>query len=61
MDILLVAYKDMILSITQGYWEGRVSISKPIYMLAILDAIERNVLIPNKIELNDVYVRNKGV
>lgn len=28
-------------------------------MLAILDAIERNVLIPNKIELNDVYVRNK--
>lgn len=49
----------MILSITQGYWEGRVSISKPIYMLAILDAIERNVLIPNKIELNDVYVRNK--
>ena len=59
MDILLVAYKDMILSITQGYWEGRVSISKPIYMLAILDAIERNVLISNKIELNDVYIRNK--
>lgn len=59
MNILLVAYKDMILSITQGHWEGSVSISKPIYMLAILDAIENNILSTNRIELNDVYVRNK--
>lgn len=59
MNILLVAYKDMILSIAQGHWEGNVSISKPIYMLAILDAIENNILSTNRIELNDVYVRNK--
>ena len=52
MNILLVAYKDMILSIAQGYWEGSVSISKPIYMLAILDAIENNILLINRIELN---------
>ena len=28
-------------------------------MLAILDAIENNILSANRIELNDVYVRNK--
>lgn len=58
MNILLIAYKDMILSLTQGYWEGNVSPSKPIYILAILDAIENNLL-TNRIELNDVHIRTK--
>lgn len=59
MNILLVAYKDMILSITQGNWDGRISVSKPLYLLAILDAIENNALFINRIELSNVYIRNK--
>lgn len=59
MNILLVAYKDMILSITQGNWDGRISVSKPLYLLAILDAIENNALFMNRIELSNVYIRNK--
>ena len=40
MDSYLAIYTDMLLSLQLGNYRGFVSLSKPLYVLAIIDSIE---------------------
>ncbi len=58
-NALLVTYKDMMLSLNLGTVEGRPSVSKPLYILAIIEAIEWDVLKENKIELGNDFIHKR--
>ena len=58
-EALLLTYKDMMLSLNLGTKNGVVSVSKPLYILAIIDAIEWEVLMENKIEFMDTFIRKR--
>lgn len=51
MDSYLAIYTDMLLSLQLGNYRGIVSLSKPLYVLAIIDSI-------NSIENNRIYIDN---
>ena len=51
MDSYLAIYTDMLLSLQLGNYKGIVSLSKPLYVLAIIDSIEA-------IESNRIYIDN---
>lgn len=51
MDSYLAIYTDMLLSLQLGNYRGIVSLSKPLYVLAIIDSIK-------SIENNRIYIDN---
>ncbi len=59
MNALLVMYRDMILSLHLGMVKGKNSISKPLYVLAIMEAIERGALKENKIDFANEFIHQK--
>ena len=61
MNALIVTYRDMMLSLHLGAVNGKPSVSKPLYVLAIMEAIECGALKENKINLaNDVIRKTFG-
>lgn len=59
MDALLSIYTEMMLSLHTGSINGRAAASKPIYIVAIMEAIERDVLAENKILLSNDFIRSR--
>lgn len=57
MKALLVAYTDMILSLTLGNYRGRISLSKALYLLSLIECVEYGKLCNNKFGLEDVCLR----
>lgn len=52
-NVLLSVYTDMILSLHTGSVNGNVAVSKPIYIITIIEAIESGVLKDNRIDLDN--------
>lgn len=59
MDVLLATYNEMILSLNMGNIDGHVSVSKPLYIISLIEAIEWEALKENKIELSNSYLRTR--
>lgn len=59
MNILLTAYLEMFLSIHMGRRDGQQSISKPLYLLAILEAVNNTELLFNKIEFPNEFIHKR--
>lgn len=59
MNILLTTYLDMILSINIGNRNGQKSVSKPLCLLAIFDAIGNKELLSNKIIFPNEYINKR--
>lgn len=59
MNALLAIYADMMLSLHTGSINGRAAVSKPIYIVAIMEAIEREMLPENKILISNDFIRNR--
>lgn len=57
MDMLLLSYCDMILSVKQGKWQGKTAISKPLLIYSIIEAIGNGQLKENKILFSNVYIQ----
>ena len=57
MNMLLATYCDMILSTKTGNWKGQMSVSKFLYLMSIIEAIEYRYLLDNEISLENVFVR----
>lgn len=57
MKALLVTYTDMILSLTLGNYRGRISLSKPLYLLSLIECVKYGKLCCNKFSLDDVYLQ----
>ena len=55
MDSYLAIYTDMLLSLQLGNYRGFVSLSRPLYVLAIIDSIEaiesNRINIDNRLEI----------
>lgn len=49
----------MMLSLHTGSINGRAAVSKPIYIVAIMEAIEREMLPENKILISNDFIRNR--
>lgn len=58
-NVLLSTYADMVLSVHTGCVNGKIAVSKPLYLIAIMEAIEFQVLNENKIDLFNVFVRKR--
>ena len=54
MKALLVTYIDMMLSLTLGNYRGRISLSKPLYILSLIECIKYGKLTHNKWDLENV-------
>ena len=59
MNMLLSTYCDMILSTKTGNWKGQISVSKFLYLISIIEAIEYRYLLDNEISLENVFVRKR--
>lgn len=59
MNILLTTYLDMVLSVSTGNKNGLKSVSKPLCLLAIMDAIDSKELSSNKIELSNGFIHKR--
>ena len=59
MNMLLSTYCDMILSTKTGNWKGQMSVSKFLYLMSIIEAIEYRYLLDNEISLENVFVRKR--
>lgn len=57
MKALLVTYTDMILSLTLGNYRGRISLSKPLYLLSLIECVKYGKLCCNKFGLDDVCLQ----
>lgn len=57
MNVLFVLYKDMMLSMSNGQRNGKKSISKPLYLISIIEAIGLKHLTDNRITFDNVYIR----
>ena len=57
MKALLVTYTDMILSLTLGNYRGRISLSKPLYLLSLIKCVKYGKLCCNKFGLDDVCLQ----
>lgn len=58
-NVLLSVYTDMILSLHTGSVNGNIAVSKPIYIVAIIDAIGLGALNENKIDLDNEFIRDR--
>lgn len=58
-NVLLSTYADMVLSVHTGCVNGKIAVSKPLYLIAIMEAIEFQELNENKIDLFNVFVRKR--
>lgn len=58
-NVLLSVYTDMILSLHTGSVNGNVAVSKPIYIITIIEAIESGALKDNWIDLDNEFIRNR--
>lgn len=58
-NVLLSVYTDMILSLHTGSVNGNIAVSKPIYIVAIIDAIGLGALKENKIDLDNEFIRDR--
>lgn len=59
MDALSITYADMILSVNTGTIKGSVSVSKPLYILSVINAIESKALTENKIQPTNKFIRDE--
>lgn len=57
MKALLVTYTDMILSLTLGNYRGRISLSKPLYLLSLIECVRYGKLCSNKFGLDDICLQ----
>lgn len=57
MKALLITYTDMILSLALGNYRGRISLSKPLYLLSLIECIKYGMLCCNKFGLDDVCLQ----
>lgn len=58
-NVLLTIYTDLILSLHTGNVNGNFAVSKPIYIITIIEAIELGALKENKIGLDNEFIRNR--
>lgn len=58
-NALLSIYTEMILSIHTGSINGKVALSKPIYITSIIEAIERHALTENEIKISNEFIRKR--
>ena len=57
MDSYLAIYTDMLLSLQLGNYRGFVSLSKPLYVLAIIDSIE--AIESNRINIDNLVIEQQ--
>ena len=57
--MLLTVYTDLILSLHTGSVNGNIAVSKPIYIITIIEAIKLGALEENKIGLDNEFIRNR--
>lgn len=58
-DVLLSIYTDMILSLHTGSVSGNIAVSKPLYIITIIEAIESGGLEYNRINPANEFIRNR--
>ena len=58
-NMLLTVYTDLILSLHTGSVNGNIAVSKPIYIITIIEAIKLGALEENKIGLDNEFIRNR--
>ena len=58
MNVLISIYTDMLLSLSQGNYRGNISLSKPIFILSILESINKGDIKDNEITLNNIDLTN---
>ena len=56
---LLSIYTEMMLSLHTGSINGKAALSKPLYITAIIEAIEWDALTENEIMLSNVFIRRR--
>lgn len=59
MNMLLWTYRDMMFSAKMGNSRGQSAVSKPIYLLSIMEAIEYCYLLANKIGIGNEFIRKR--
>lgn len=57
MKPLLCVYIEQILSVTTGTIKGNTAVSKPLYILSIINAIEQGVLAENIIKFDTPFIK----
>lgn len=58
-NALLSTYTEMILSIHTGSIDGKVALSKPLYITSIIEAIEWDALTENEIKISNEFIRKR--
>lgn len=58
-NALLSTYTEMILSIHTGSIDGKVALSKPLYITSIIEAIECDALTENEIKISNEFIRKR--
>lgn len=58
-NVLQFTYADIMLSLHTGRLNGSVAVSKPLYIMAIIDAIELDKLTENRINLDNEFMRKR--
>lgn len=58
MNALVSIYTDMLLSLSQGNYRGIISLSKPIFILSILESINKGDITINEITSNNIALIN---
>ncbi len=59
MNLLLSTYCDMILGTKTGNWQGIASVSKFLYLISIIEAIDYQNLTKNEIYIEDTSLRKR--
>lgn len=57
MKALLISYTDMVLSLALGNYRGRISLSKPLFLLSLIECIEYGKLCCNQFGLENACLR----
>lgn len=58
-NALLSTYTEMMLSIHTGSINGKVALSKPLYITSIIEAIEWDALTENEIMISNEFIRKR--
>ena len=58
-NALLPIYTEMMLSIHTGSINGKVALSKPLYITSIIEAIEWDALTENEIKISNEFIRKR--
>ena len=58
-NALLPIYTEMMLSIHTGSINGKVALSKPLYITSIIEAIEWDALTENEIMISNDFIRKR--